>query len=219
MDSSTEQPETKVVETNTTSTTSETPLTSENMEAERLKLLKQRAKTMGLAHSPNIGADTLEQKINEKLSGAKPAIGGVSGAENLEEENQDIEGETKQQRRVRLIKESSRLVRCRIYNMNPTKADLEGEVITVGNGVIGTFRKFVAFGEKTDGGYHIPKIIFDHLVNQKFQQTTTRNVKGKIEVNTRKVPEYNIEVLPPLTKEELKELGDQQSAASRLSTE
>ena len=40
---------------------------------DELELLKQRADTLGIKYSPNIGVDTLKQKIEDKLAGDKPS--------------------------------------------------------------------------------------------------------------------------------------------------
>lgn len=177
---------------------------------EEKELLKERAKTLGITVAGNISVDTLRKRINDKLAGVV---------------NDDEEGvavtvtpktESKQELRERLIAESMALVRCRIYNLNPSKRDLPGEIITVGNRFIGTVSKFIPFGEGTDNGYHIPKVIYDDLKVRQFQQVTTKTINGKIDIKTRMVPEYNVEILPPLTDEELQELALRQAAAERL---
>jgi len=109
------------------------------------------------------------------------------------------------------------LVRCRINNLDPKKADLPGEIITVGNSEIGVVRKFIPFGEATDNGYHIPKIVYDFLKDRKFLNITTQRGKGKGETITVKqqwLPEFSLEVLPSLSKEELEELAQQQRASA-----
>lgn len=177
---------------------------------EEKELLKERAKTLGITVAGNISVDTLRKRINDKLADVV---------------NDDEEGvavtvtpktESKQELRERLIAESMALVRCRIYNLNPSKRDLPGEIITVGNRFIGTVSKFIPFGEGTDNGYHIPKVIYDDLKVRQFQQVTTKTINGKIDIKTRMVPEYNVEILPPLTDEELQELALRQAAAERL---
>lgn len=184
---------------------------------DELKLLKERARTMGIPISGNIGIDTLKKKIEAKLSGSQEQ----EPEEVVDEQEPAPKPMTKAQRdqelRDRLRKEKTKLVRCRIYNLNPNKRDLRGEIITVGNRYLGTVRKFIPFGEATDGGYHIPQVIFDDLKSRKFQQIQTKkNRKGQDELTTRMVPEYSIEILPPLTKEELAELATKQAAAERL---
>ncbi len=183
-------------------------------QVDELQLLKERAKILGIP-TGNVGVDTLRKKIQDKLEGKTDEKAVVSGAGDVPKTKAQIEQET----RERLQLEQMRLVRCRIYNLNPQKNDLRGEIITVGNKYLGTVRKFIPFGEVTDGGYHIPMCIYKELNGKKFQQIRTKSKNGQIEVSRRMVPEYNIEILPPLTKDELEELALQQAAAERLSNE
>lgn len=180
---------------------------------QELELLRQKADNLGINYGPRIGIDTLRQRINEKLEGKEPA---VPTAEDPEEPVQLTQAQMEQKIREDQYRDEMALLRCRIYNLNPKKNDLQGEIITVGNRFVGTVRKFIPFGEATDNGYHIPRIIYNELKSRKFQQIGTKTVKGQIEVKTRLVPEYNIEVLPPLTKEELEELALSQAAAERV---
>lgn len=206
-----------------------------------LEVLKERAKIMGIQHSPNIGVDALKAKIKEKQEG-KPAEAEIEN-EDDEDEDQDEpipltesairraerkkarqaaasqknKKETVQQIRDRLKRDCMKLVRCRIYNMNPSKADLKGEIVTVANKYIGTVRKMIPFGEATDNGFHIEQILFDELKSRKFQQLRPKKVRGIDQAPERRmVPEYNLEILPPLTRNELRELAQKQAAAERL---
>lgn len=179
-----------------------------------LDLLKERARTLGVEFSGNIGIETLKSRIEAKMNGTpdesaqEPA---VEVALTREQREQAL--------REKLQAEALVLVRCRIYNLNPSKRDLRGEIVTVRNRYVGTVRKFVPFGEETDAGYHIPKILYDDLKARQFQQIGTKQKAGQIEVKTRMVPEYSLEILPPLTTEELEELALKQAAAQRLGSE
>lgn len=187
---------------------------------DELAMLKERAKLMGISISGNIGIDALKKKIEHHLAGKKEEAdepANLSVGSNAPRKKSKAEQE--QDLREQLWADEMALVRCRIYNMNPSKRDLHGEIITVANRFVGTVRKFIPFGEATDNGYHIPKIIFNDLKARQFQSITTKTVNGKIEVKTRMVPEYNIEVMPPLSAEELQELALKQEAAERLGAE
>lgn len=183
-----------------------------------LDLLKERARVLGVEFGGNIGVETLKERIKEKLDGKKN-----EEATSTEEASKEAVPMTKAEQemalREKLTKEKMALVRCRIYNLNPSKRDIHGEIITVRNRYLGTVRKFIPFGEATDNGYHIPKLIFDDLKARKFQQISTNKKGGQIDVKTRMVPEYSIEVLPPLSKEQLEELALKQAAAERLGVE
>lgn len=189
---------------------------------DELEMLKERARLMGIPFSGKIGVDALKKKIQDRLDG-KASAGDAEGGDDVEGEVKAEVKKTKaqieQETRDRVWAESMALVRCRIYNLNPQKRDIHGEIITVANKYLGTVRKFIPFGEATDNGYHIPKVIYEDLKSRQFQQITTKQKNGKIEVGSRMVPEYNIEVLPPLTKEELDELAIKQAAAERFSND
>lgn len=182
--------------------------TSEEAE---LEALKSRATMMGISFSPRIGVDRLRAKIDAKLNGEAdepetPAAPMTEAARKA--------AVRKQQR-----DEMMALVRCRIANLNPSKRELRGEIFTVANKYLGTVRKFVPYGEATDNGYHIPRIIYEQLKSRKFLQVNTRNdrIGGDIVIDQRWVPEFSIEVLPQLTQAELDKLAASQAAAGGVS--
>lgn len=177
-----------------------------------LTLLRQRADTMGVKYHPNAKLETLRQKVQDHLDG----LDAKSADTDSTDEPAEPKAETEQQIRDRVRAEALRLVRCRIYNLNPEKRDLRGEIITVANKYIGSVSKLIPFGEATDGGYHIPNVLYQNLLGRRFQSVTTKMVKGQIEVVRRMVPEYNVELLPQLTQDELEELALQQNAAERM---
>lgn len=179
--------------------------------AEELAALKRKADILGVSYNGNIGVDTLRARINAKMDGEK-----APEEEPVAEEEKPL---TKIQIREKLIKEKTALVRCRIANMNPAKAELHGEFITVANKFIGTITKFIPFGDATENGYHIPRVIYEDLKRRKFQQIKTKRKNGNIELDNRMVSEYAIEILPPLTQEELDDLAAAQAAASRVSND
>ena len=185
--------------------------------ATELDLLKQRADIMGIPYKSNIGVDTLKRKIEAHQN----------PPEEPEEDDEDevveapkkrrlTKEEKEQQIRDEVQKRGLALVRVRIANMNPAKNDLDGEIITVANKYLGNVSKFIPFGDKSDGGYHIPRVILNDLRARKFQQVTVRKVKGKLVTKTRMVPEYMVEELPMLTPEELEKLAARQAAAAAL---
>lgn len=105
------------------------------------------------------------------------------------------------------------MVRCQIFNNNPAKNELKGEIISVTNKYVGTVRKFIPFGEQTEGGYHIPKILFDVLKHKRYQRVKSiKNPDGTERVEKILAPEFTLHVLPPLTKDELAKLAASQKA-------
>lgn len=118
--------------------------------------------------------------------------------------------------RQKLLLDAKKLIRCRVTNLDPKKKDLHGEIITITNGVIGTVRRFIPFGEKTENGWMMENIIYKHLNKKKFLQVRVRMVKGREVVESKWVKEYALEVLPQLTPEELARLATAQMAAGSL---
>lgn len=192
--------------------------------SEELQQLKERADQLGIPYKGNIGVEALRNKVNAKLAGkVDPGDDDSDGLPNGQDPDSHRSPgtgpkvETEQQIRERIVAEATKLVRCRITNLNPAKAAFKGEIITVGNRYTGAISKFVAFGEATDEGYHIPKIIFDELKQRKFNSLRSeKGANGVYHPVQRLVPEFAIEVLDPLTPEELEQLARKQAAAAGL---
>lgn len=110
-------------------------------------------------------------------------------------------------------KEALRLVRINVTCMNPLKKEWPGEIITVGNNLIGTVSKMVPFD--TVDGWHVPNIIYLMLKERQFQQFSAKKVpKGQPSSRvTKLVREFSIEVLDPLTEAELAALKQRQLIA------
>ena len=187
--------------------------------SEELTLLKQQADTMGLTYSNNIGVDALRKKIQAKLDGKDEEGKDDKDDKNGDETKQpaaaaveETVAERTQRIRNEQQREELRLIRCRITCLNPAKADLKGEFITVANRYLGTVRKFVPFGDAGED-YHLPKILVDDLKARQFNQVkTVRNDKGGTSIEQRLVNEYAITELTPLTQAELDKLARMQAA-------
>lgn len=199
-----------------------------------LEVLKQRAALMNITHSNNIGVDALRAKIEEKMNGKPEEIVTESTnaleaaalvAEAKQEERADIlkEVEAPEPTRVMSVREymlktEMKLLRCRINNLDPKKNDLPGEIITVANEYLGTVRKFIPFGEFTDDGFHIPHCIYTFLKSRRFLDVKLKKDKrtGTNQVITRYIPEFSIEILEPLTANEIRELATAQLAVGSV---
>lgn len=205
----------------------QTPPNSELNQADELAVLKQRAQMMGIDFSNNIKVETLRKKIQDKLEAADKAE--AEAARDLDEDEQaQADGEAhnaltgsrspKKSLRDELIETQTRLVRCRITNMDPKDKDLHGEVFTVGNEYIGTIRKFVPYGEATDDGYHIPFCIYQMLEEKRFLNIrTVKDTRTGVNRTEQKwAKKFAIEILEPLTPEELERLAAAQIAAGSV---
>ena len=172
---------------------------------DELSVLKARADQMGISYSKNIGAEKLRARIEDALNDKEPVV----------EAPKNEAAETVGQRRNRLRKEAGALVRVRVTCMNPNKREWQGEIFTVANAVVGTFRNYVPFN--LEDGWHIPEIVFQQVKARKCQVFKTVNgPRGeKIRKGTL-IPEFSVDVLPPLTKEELSDLAKRQAMAGGI---
>lgn len=163
------------------------------------EVLKARADTLGIVYAQNIPTDKLRDLVNKKISG------GVGSTMDAVEESADEIAR----------KEALRLIRVNITVNCPTMQQREGEIYTVSNRLVNV-RKLVLFN--TPEGYHIPNIIYEHLLNCEFTQTYLEPRRGGGEPirRTRKARMYNIEVLPPLTPEQLKQMATAQLSKEML---
>lgn len=192
---------------------------------DELSLLKERATLMGIRFSPNIGIDTLKARIEEKM--ASPQTREFSESSSYaQEEYASIEAAQQaaagakvepkaqpsahQQRMARRDK-ALKLVRIRVANMNPLNSNLKGDIFSAGNSELGMIKKFVPFN--AEQGWHVPQIILDVIRNKKFMTHYEVKIGNKKVKRNKLVPEYSVEILPPLTPEELEALKQRQLMA------
>lgn len=187
---------------------------------DELTLLKERADMMGITYHPSIGVDKLKLKIEEhKAKTAIPENASIEDLDalanniNIEQDSQNTPvRETEGQRRVRLRKEATKLVRVRVSCMNPHKTALKGEIFSVGNSAVGMVKKFIPFN--AEQGWHVPQIILTALQNRKYMAHYEEKIGNKKVKRHKLIPEFSIEILDPLSPEELKELAQRQLMAS-----
>ena len=233
-------------ETQTEETTTKpvAEMNDEEKAAAEKMALRDRAKLMGLNPSPNAGVETLRAMIKAKIDGdsapaeptatetATPPVNPLAEATvapvNKSREQAAAQAIhtaavtdrplTKAERRQVALADAMRLIRVRISNLDPKKKDLPGEILTVANGVIGTVKKFIPYGEATDEGFHIPNVLYQHLKERTFTQIRQVRDKrtGTNRTETRDVREFSIEVLEPLTQAELDQLAQAQIAAGSI---
>lgn len=148
-----------------------------------LETLKHKADLMGINYSNNIGVDALRQKINATLEDTK-------SKDNNESTSYVSEIERKAALRKSQRLEMLKLVRIRVVCHNPTKSDLQGEIFTVSNKILGSVRKFVPFGDANEEGWHVPYIIYKEIVARKYIAITRKRVDGRDVVNKQVAAEY-----------------------------
>lgn len=185
--------------------------TPEQLEQEEKSMLRSRLKTMGRNPSPNASVETLRTQLEDAMSG-KPEQKEPQPMPGTPAKS--VGGKKKSLHQI-LRTKANKLRRVRITCHNPNKRDLPGEFFTVGNNFMGTIKRFVPFGEQTDGGWHIEQAIYDQMKSRQYVdiRTKTNKMTGEIIVTTRLAAEFGIEDLPDLTPKELKDLAVAQLAA------
>jgi hypothetical protein len=193
------------------------PTEEENIPSE-LESLKERATQMNIQFAPNIGVDKLRARVNDKLNGTnteeeldqdKPKQE-VKERPAAPKKPQKTEAQLKHEMVLRQRKEANRLVRVVVHNMNPNKKDWPGEIMTVSNSVVGTIKKYVPFN--VENGYHVPQMILNLMKDRQYQKYTKKRLPGgQTKVESSLAPEFNIQILDPLTPKEMQELATKQA--------
>jgi len=189
--------------------------TQEDTIPDELETLKSRADTRGIKYHPSIGLDKLKLKMEAADSEtATEEIVNITKLQNKGIEYMDHAQYTKLSARERK-KRCGSLIRINVTSMNQNKKNWEGEIMSAGSAKLGTFKKFIPFN--TTDGWHVPYIIYQAMKERKctiFQ--TVKDSKGVKKRVPKSINEFNIEVLPPLTREELKSLAQRQAMAGNI---
>lgn len=180
--------------------------------ADELAALKDKADRIGVAYHPSIGLEKLREKIRAKLADEEPEVEPEAPKAPV---NKAVEPtETEGQKRARMKAELTKLVRLRVTCMNPAKREWPGEIITASNSVV-TVSKYVPFN--ADDGWHVPEFIYRVMRDRECQIFVTKtDDRGNKSRQGKLIKEFAIEVLPPLTKDELHELAQRQAMAKSI---
>ena len=168
---------------------------------DEFETLKNRAAMLGIKYHPSIKLEALREKVNTYIKSDSMESGSSESTDASPAET--------------LRKEVAKLIRIRLTCMNPAKKEWDGEVISVGNSTVGTFKKYIPFN--ADEGWHVPKIIYDFLCERQCQVfTTVTNSRGDKVRKGKLIKEFSIEVLPQLTEAELQELARRQAMSRSI---
>lgn len=177
------------------------------LQAAAREALETKAKMLGVEFHPKLSDAKLSERIKEHLENtAKPKDEApkLAKADGKENENE---------RRLRLKREASELVRVIISCKNPLKKAHGGQIFSVGNSNIGNFTKYVPF--ENQEGWHVPKIILQAIKDAEYQHFYTDPNNESITLS-RRAKEFVVDILPPLTKEELHELAQRQAMSKSI---
>lgn len=195
---------------------------NETVSQDELTVLKSRATMLGIKFHPSIGVEALREKVNAAVTG-EPKTGDNLDSDPAPADPSDdppapaavapaAVPETAGQRRLRKKQEASKLVRINVTCMNPAKKEYAGEIFTCGNGVVGTFKKYVPFNSTE--GWHVPHMIYQMIKDRMCPVFYTVNDERGNKVRKSKlIREFNIEVMPQLTADEIQELAQRQAMA------
>ena len=176
--------------------------------AAELENLKIRAEKLGVKFHPSISAD----KLREKIKAAQAEGEGSVGEQNEVKTSTGTDEESSAAKKVRLKREGLKLVRVRITCMNPTKKEWEGEIFTVSNNAVGTVKRYVPYN--VEDGWHVEQILLNQLRERQCQIfVTEKDSRGNKIRKGKLIREFAIEVLEPLTEEELHDLAQRQAMA------
>lgn len=172
-------------------------------EIAEIDVLKERADKMGLKYSPNIGLETLRTKIEKALNG------------DNNDPDEEKEGRLSVEKlRAKLRREALKLIRIRVTDLDPKKKDLPGEILCAANEYIGTVKRYVPYNGEP---WHVEQVILDMMKDREFLSIKTVKTRGQeVTIEKKWVKEYAIEIMPPLTKEELAKLAAAQAAAGSV---
>lgn len=145
----------------------------------------------------------------------KPRAAYLSPRQYADQESVAPDSETIAQKRLRLKRHANELIRIRVTCMNPAKKEWEGEIFSAGNNLVGTLRKYVPFG--ADDGWHVPRIMYNMIRDRMAQIFVTVLDEKKNKVRKGKlIREFAIDVLDPLSPDELSELAARQAATRAI---
>ena len=195
-------------------------------QVEELRILKDTAKKAGLEFAPNAGLETMRKLVRAELASKAADNLLVDQAGDISLEQQQLAKldpssmearalkarinmptlpslQTKVRRDAEARGRCSKQVRIIAHCNNPLKKAWQGEIIT-GSNKLGTWKKFVPF----DVEWHVPQIVLNVMREQKY--TFFYSKKSPMGMTVRKAklkPAYNIEVLEPMTNQEVKQLA------------
>ena len=182
-----------------------------------------KADELNVTYRKNMSTDDITVLI-EEAEMAKKAEGYVNPIE-VEEVEEVVKTETKKPavkgakpsnvlkpmtpQKSKVIRGANRLVRCIIIPLEESMRSINSEMYSVGTPATGFIKKVVRFNEETIE----PMILVNHLRGKKMllQADTGKGARVKL----KRIPAFNIKVLPDYTEEELKELFDKGKASRK----
>lgn len=178
---------------------------SETTEAQptEMDLLRARAEKLGIPVPPNIKADTLRKRIDDRLNGT-----------DEKEKETEAEAPAVGNTFTEINQRARALVRVSIVCNDPGRRDLKGEYWGVANRYIGQIRRFIPYDARGQQSWHIEHALL-RMLQRKMYYRVHQEIDpktGRVQDNSILVPLFNIQILPPLTDAERAALAQAQAA-------
>lgn len=159
---------------------------------------------------------TGRDKLKEALASS---IAGTYSPESKDTPNEPVNKVkqlTREEHEKKLTKEQRalKLVRIVVTPNDNLMSTYPGLIFTVGSSAINKGRmikKYVPFNN--ENGWHVPQIICDQIMNAEMQKfKTVKMPNGEKQLQPYIAKKFNVQILPPLTKDELTALATAQTA-------
>lgn len=176
--------------------------------------LKAKATEYGIPFKGNISKAKLLELITRYESGDTNLDGVIDELDTPETETQTQSSTQSKVDKIKALEdEALKLIRVIITPNDVTKREFQSELFQTGNSVLGTISRAVPFGVE----WHVEHILLQSIQERQMHIMIKRkNPKGDEYYESKLVPAYTVQVLPPLTKEELEELARNQVARSSV---
>lgn len=176
--------------------------------------LEDQAKLLGISFHPSISDD----KLLERVKAAKEGVPAENNTQDITEAKSIKEVKLIPQDQMKfskeLLKQEQRakclqMQRVVVVCNDPAKREWQGEILEVGNNLVGEIRKFVPFGT----AWYIPNMLINMIQEKKYQRFYTRKDKyGNTTRYGKNEPAYSVSFIGNLDEVELAELAKNQMA-------
>ena len=196
-----------------------------------LQHLRNIANKLNFSYHHMLGAEKLEQRLRTYCKNNNIDFDSISNEvlNEYKEENkgevlvmikdkkmdlskvtfEDLEKSHNKELSDKRTKDATKLVRCIITCNNKNKISYKGEIFAARNAVVEEIKKFIPFGRPT----HVPQILLNVIKEKQYQTFVEETLPNGMKVNKpHLINEYNIQILDPITKDELEAIKRKQLA-------
>lgn len=187
----------------------------------KLQELKTIASKYGITYKGNISASKLEQLIRTYCEDNGLDFNILAQESVMSEEIKEVEpiitfesleASQKKTKHINVRNDANRLVRCVVTCHNSDKANMSGELFSAGNKSVDFITKYVPFGVP----WYIPQVLVNAIKEKKYTRYIKEHLPdGSTKRSTTLAPAYNVEILGPISQEELEGIRKKQLAEGK----